>query len=173
MGKIINGISARIIAIGFLKRIIRFLSCRQRPVSPSQPSSIDIILKTCDRICVEKEIFRKKYLSMEMLSREVGTNRAYLKKALATRGGFTAYINGYRLEYATFLIVSDRNNDLKIGEIAELSGFPSERSMNYYVVKTYGFPVREFRRSVAASAQAKNSSTSFMASGRANTATRS
>lgn len=110
---------------------------------------------------------------MEMLSREIGTNRAYLKKALASRGGFTAYINGYRLEYATFLIISDRDNGLKIGDIAELSGFTSERSMNYCVVKAYGFPVREFRRRMAASAQAKNPSTSFIASGSANTATRS
>lgn len=173
MVKTTNGRSVRIIAIGFIKRIIRFLSRPHRPLLPPQQSSVEVILKACDRACTEKEVFRKKYLSMEMLSREVGTNLAYLKKALSTRGGFTTYINGYRLEYATFLIVSDRYNDLKIGEIAELSGFASERSMNYYVVKLYGFPVREFRRRVAASAQVKNFSTSFIASGRANTATRS
>ena len=131
------------------------------------------LLAACTRVVMEKSLFLDRNLSLELLSREVGTNRLYLSRALAASGGFSRYINGIRVQYAAGLMASDEGQGLRISEIAEKSGFLSERVMNYYLVKHCGITAREMRRSVLASCQAKNFSTSLMASGKANTATRS
>ncbi len=154
--------------------MIRRLSARLRePASDSEALQRERILGLCAKAVYGKRLFLNKTLSAEMLAAEVGTNRAYLSRALASRGGFNSYINSFRVRYAACLVSDIRTCRLKISEIAELSGFTSERAMNHYLMKTYGIRARAFRYKVLASAQAKNLSTSFTASGRANTATRS
>lgn len=155
-----------------LKRISQFFASLLRDESRC---GRERLFDVCTEAVIGRRLYLDRSLSLEILARELGTNRLYLSKALALSGGFTKYINGFRLQYAAQLMASSAGRNMRLSEIAERSGFISERVMNYYLVKHCGTTAREMRRRVMAGAgvQAKNFSTPLMASGRAKTATRS
>lgn len=152
-------------------RILQFCAALRRD-EPCGGSG-NKLLEACTEVVKEKRLYLDRSLSLELLSREVGTNRLYMSRALASSGGFSKYINGFRMQYAAQLMASSAGRNMRLSEIAERSGFISERVMNYYLVKHCGITARKMRRKVMAGAQAKNFSTPLMASGSAKTATRS
>lgn len=78
----------------------------------------------------EKEIFLTPHLSLEVLLKELSTNRNYLCETIARSGykSFYDMVNSYRVKYAIRLIKEEPNS--KMLDIAFRSGFASPASMN-------------------------------------------
>lgn len=86
----------------------------------------DSLLKLFD----EQEIFLTPHLSLEVLRKELSTNRNYLCETIARSGykSFYDMVNSYRVKYAIRLIKKEPNS--KMLDIASRSGFVSPASMN-------------------------------------------
>lgn len=78
----------------------------------------------------EKEIFLTPHLSLEMLLKEMSTNRNYLGETIARSGykSFYDMVSSYRVKYALRLIKEEP--EAKMVDIAFRSGFASATSMN-------------------------------------------
>lgn len=82
-----------------------------------------------DRVMVEKRLYLLPELTLEMLAREVNSNRTYLSKAIHLwRGmGFREYVNQYRLRYARDLYMGGASAPI---DLAIMSGFNDVRTFN-------------------------------------------
>lgn len=78
----------------------------------------------------EKQIFLTPHLSLDMLLKELTTNRNYLCETIARSGykSFYDMVNSYRVKYAIELIKNEPQ--AKMVDIADRSGFASAASMN-------------------------------------------
>jgi AraC-like DNA-binding protein len=78
----------------------------------------------------EKEIFLTPQLSLDVLLKELSTNRNYLGETIARCGykSFYDMVNSYRVKYAIALIKEE--SQIKMVEVAYRSGFASATSMN-------------------------------------------
>lgn len=78
----------------------------------------------------EKRIYLTPHLSLDMLLKELSTNRNYLCETIARSGykSFYDMVNSYRVKYAINLIKTD--SQAKMIDIAFRSGFASAVSMN-------------------------------------------
>lgn len=78
----------------------------------------------------EKEIFLTPQLSLDVLLKELSTNRNYLGETIARCGykSFYDMVNSYRVKYAIALIKEEPQ--IKMVEVAYRSGFASATSMN-------------------------------------------
>lgn len=78
----------------------------------------------------EKEIFLTPHLSLDILLRELSTNRNYLCETISRSGykSFYDMVNSYRVKYAINLIKEEPES--KMLDIAYRSGFASPASMN-------------------------------------------
>ena len=95
------------------------------------------------------KLFCRKSLSMDLLSRELCTNRTYVSGALRSRGfTFSDYVNSFRVQYLVKLLGSTSEQSLPAEVIADMCGFMSVRTLNYYVRKTYGISFSVLRRRV-------------------------
>lgn len=85
------------------------------------------ISERADRVVLEKQLYLIPHLTLEMLAKEVGSNRTYLSNALSRKKGlnFRQYINGYRLHYARELNTEENNTAI---DIAIQCGFRNERT---------------------------------------------
>lgn len=156
-------------AVSLLRTLLRKLSAAE-----DEPVDNDIFIQErLSQLVRVKAVYLQKDLSLDSLALMIGTNRSYLSHALASLGGFSSYINGMRLAHAEELFAQDPRRLLTLAEVAELSGFPGERVMNASALRLRGVTAAELRIRVLKRNQAKKRSTSLMASGRVNTATRS
>jgi len=106
------------------------------------------ILSRLETLLQDDRIYLDPTLSLEALASKVGTNRTYMLRALKLRGEtFSNYINALRLDHATDLM--RRHQSMDLSEIAERSGFSSQRSLNYLILKKYGFTLAAFRRRIS------------------------
>ena len=88
----------------------------------------------------EKEIFLTPQLSLDILLKELSTNRNYLGETIARCGykSFYDMVNTYRVKYAIALIKNEP--EIKMVEVACRSGFASATSMNK-AFASQGLPV--------------------------------
>ena len=88
----------------------------------------------------EKEIFLTPNLSLDMLLKELLTNRNYLGETIARSGykSFYDMVSHYRVKYAINIIKQEP--DVKMVEVAYRSGFSSATSMNK-AFASQGMPV--------------------------------
>lgn len=98
----------------------------------------------------EKEIFLTPHLSLEILLKELSTNRNYLGETIARSGykSFYDMVNSYRVKYAVRLIQEEP--EIKMVEVAYRSGFASATSMNKAFV-SQGMPVPSQHRNTPSS----------------------
>lgn len=100
-----------------------------------------------ERTLTRKRLYLDNKLSIKDVAREAASNRTYVTRVLSAKGlNFKSYINSFRIQYAIELMGNDESRNLKVGDIAERSGFASERAMNYYLVKTMGVTACMFRK---------------------------
>lgn len=99
-----------------------------------------------EKIIVSKQLYLNPGLTINMLAREVGTNRTYLSRFFSNEKGcmFRDYINLLRAEQAKSLLASVKR--YAIADIAIMSGFGSVRSMNRIFCKEYGKLPSQMRR---------------------------
>lgn len=85
---------------------------------------------------VNKKLYLDRHLSIESLSKEMGTNNNYVSEAFVRSqyGSFYNAINQYRIDHATDLLINQP--EMSIGTIAESSGF-SSASMFSRLFKQY------------------------------------
>lgn len=85
-------------------------------------------------------------LNILKLSRQVGTNRAYLSAYLNTVLGknFFDFVNDYRLQYAVTLL--EHHPEQTIDEIAQTSGFNNTYSFRRVFSKKYNVSPNEWRK---------------------------
>lgn len=134
-----------------LARTLRRLAYRLDPCCrmPAERQKADeVLLSRLETLLREDKLYLDPTLSIETLASKAGTNRTYLIRALKLRNeNFSTCLNGLRLEHATQLMRLYPDKDLS--EIAEQSGFSNQRSLNYLIVKQYGFTLVAFRRRIS------------------------
>lgn len=100
-----------------------------------------------DRIIASERLYLNKNLSMAIMAREVGTNRTYLSAVLRNRDfTFSSYLGSFRVQRVLQLLADPALTGADAADIAEMSGFMSERTMNYYLNSTMGVSFSSIRR---------------------------
>ncbi len=84
------------------------------------------IERRVDEVMSSRYLFLNDSLTLELLAKEVGTNRTYLSRMFNRRKGvgFEPYLTNLRLGYACSIL----NRGLPANAIAEASGFPTVRA---------------------------------------------
>ena len=129
---------------GFLKSLFRR---REEKPDAAQLRREEELLQKIERRIARKELYRQKHLSLVMLAREVGTNRTYVSLLLKHRGlTFSSYIGSFRVMKVVQLLSDPASANIDAGEAAEMCGFMSERTMNYYLTVSLGITFTLLRR---------------------------
>ncbi len=115
-----------------------------------------LIIIRFDDILDKKRLFLRNDLVIEMLAREVGTNRTYLSRAIHLQKGvsFSDYVNSRRICYAkeciqtyiTNAIDGKSDPDLTTEDLALLSGFGSKRNFIRYFKKIEGITPGQYMK---------------------------
>jgi hypothetical protein len=96
------------------------------------------ISRQLDKYMNEKQLFLNPDLNMEMIAREIGTNRTYLSAVISSsKEGFFIYVNGMRLKYFMSLIKKDK--ELLLDDAIYLSGIKNRKAF-FNVVRRLGTP---------------------------------
>ena len=103
------------------------------------------LFKTADDLIRQNKLYLKQELRIDDLVTEIGTNRTYLASAIKQNRQCTIsdYILSLRLDHATKLLSSE--NNLKMEEVASLSGFNSLRTFNRNFKEAFHITPEEFR----------------------------
>ena len=94
-----------------------------------------------DRLMKEKRLFLDADLTIRRVAKEVCSNRTYVSELFRFYGGsFREYINNHRTEYALSLIKKSivAGEIPEVADIALLSGFKNERTLNKYLNEKFG-----------------------------------
>lgn len=96
-------------------------------------------------IAVYIEQHYQERITLTGMAETLGYNHCYLSGFFNRHfgTGFSAYVNGYRLQYAKEYL---RESDKKITEIASLCGFDSIRNFNRTFRQEFGLTPNEYRR---------------------------
>ena len=130
-----------------VKRLIGRITRRQS--APAQCKQDDIMFRRMEEVICSSKLFCRKSLSLELLAGELHTNRNYVSGLLHRRGySFSAYINGFRVQYAILLLCCSTDDDMSAEAIADACGFMSVRTLNYYLRKTFGLSFSILRKRV-------------------------
>ncbi len=98
------------------------------------------------QLMADRQLYLRRDLTRDELAREVLTNRTYITRALKGRGlNFSQFVNSFRAAHAIALMAEGRYPDASPEEIALLSGFSSEDTMNRYIKKSAGLTACAFR----------------------------
>lgn len=117
-------------------------------IPDEREKTFEEILSRIETLLQDDRIYLDPTLSLDTLTSKVGTNRTYMLRAFKLKGEtFSNYINSLRLDYATDMMIQYPSMDLS--EIAERSGFSNQRSLNYLILKEYGFTLVAFRRKIS------------------------
>lgn len=101
-------------------------------------------------ILMRKElIFADPLLSIDKLAQRLNTNRTYLSQAIneMTNDSYSAYVNKFRIDYATILL-SNRDNKDSLNQISQKSGFNSSSSFYTIFKKMVGVSPKVFRENI-------------------------
>ena len=99
----------------------------------------DGIYEKMVQVMLDGKLFLRHDLSRDDLAREVMTNRTYVTRTLKMKGlSFPQFVNSFRAAYAIEQMASGRYPDTSPEEIAILSGFSSDDTMNRYIKKSAG-----------------------------------
>lgn len=110
-----------------------------------------IIMNRLDSIMRKDRLFLKD-ITLDETAKLLSTNRNYLSTAINSRGmNYKEYICSLRARYAEDIIINDRKERFTIEEIANKSGFVTERTLNKYLKRSIGYTVHEFRKKLRSS----------------------
>ena len=90
------------------------------------PDRLAVIEQRVDYMMDVRHSFLDSNLTLEVLAREIGTNRTYISRVFNQKKnmGFEAYLNKLRLKYASSIVY----RDLEVEDMAMECGFPSLRT---------------------------------------------
>ena len=93
-----------------------------------------VIEERVDYMMDKRHVFLDSNLTLEMLAKEIGTNRTYVSRVFNQRKnmGFEAYLNRLRLKYAASIAF----RGLEVEDLAVECGFPSLRSFYKSLLET-------------------------------------
>lgn len=114
-----------IAAAFFISKRKRTPSKEDNPAADS-PDREDALISRILDLMENGEVFRRKGLTLESLSQELGTNTKYVSVCINSKAGasFTDFVNGYRIQYARKLL--KENPGMRLADVSESSGFSSE-----------------------------------------------
>jgi len=134
-------------------------ACGRRPLSPMECKRDDVLFQKMEETLCRSGLFCRKSLSVDLLAQELNTNRTYVSGVLRRRGyTFSAYINGFRVQYVIFLLCNNADESMPAEVIADMCGFMSVRTLNYYLRKTFGISLSVLRKRISAIATSDSSS---------------
>ena len=97
-------------------------------MTESQPEVKTDLMSRIYVLLEEQQLFRKKDLTKADLAERLGTNATYITATVNSQTGktFTELVTDYRIRYAQELM--RKHPDMRLLEVAEESGFASEKS---------------------------------------------
>ena len=98
------------------------------------------------RAVEEGGLFRDRNLSVDSLAAQLHTNRTAIYEAISSAGtNFSQFVGTIRARYALDLLRQKDLRNIKVADIAEMSGFSNSRHMNSYIRKIVGVNAHDFR----------------------------
>ena len=99
------------------------------------------IFEKTKRAFENKKLYLSEEISIEDISREAGTNRTYMSRALSEAGvTFNSFITDYRINEARSIMIESvsAGKDITVEEIAVICGFGSSRALYRHFKKAEG-----------------------------------
>lgn len=102
--------------------------------------------KILDIILIQKKYKDKDY-SAKKLAEDLGTNTRYISAVVNVRFhmNYTSFVNKFRIEEATTLLVDKRYRDLNMEDISDMVGFANRQSFYASFYKINGITPREYK----------------------------
>ena len=134
------------IDFGFFRRLAERFAKREKTDAAAMKKEEELFRKM-EYLVAFEGLYKKKHLSMIMLSREAGSNRSYVSAALRHKGlNFSCYLGSLRVQKVMQLLADEEFANMEAGRVADLCGFTSERTMNYYLNRMLGMTFTALRR---------------------------
>lgn len=110
-------------------------------------SKHDEIINNLEKLIGEKEIFKDNNLTIEKLSKKLGSNRSYVSEAINSYYGmsFSNWLNNLRVRESEKLLLDEKYTAYSIEAIAEMVGFSSISSYNSNFKRITGLTPSYFR----------------------------
>ena len=117
-------------------------------VQPERPEMKTDLMSRIYNLMDEQQLFRKKDLTKTELAERLGTNTTYVTATVNSQTGksFTELITDYRIRYAQDLMRT--HPEMRLLEIAEESGFASEKSFFRTFKTRLGMTPGEWKTSI-------------------------
>ncbi len=114
---------------GFFRMPVRKVE-REETAPPEDCSRMDELFERLEKYMKENEPYLDENLSLSDLATVMLTNKTYLSKTINYKSGmhFCPYVNKYRIEYS--LKIMNKDNRVRVMELAVLSGFHSVSTFN-------------------------------------------
>ena len=95
---------------------------------------------------MDNEIWKHQSLTLDELSKNIGTNRTYLSRFINQKYGqsFSEYVNSIRIVAAKALLVADES--MSVDDVASESGFAKYNTFYYVFKQTEGCSPSEWRK---------------------------
>lgn len=120
-----------------------------RKGSESEDERLRDLFRQLDDMMTGERLYERKNLTIEEAARLLGSNRAYISRAVNSFAGvsFNAYVNSFRIK-AAVSILSDRADTTPIKVLADRLGYNNLTSFYNNFFKETGVPPSKFRQEV-------------------------
>jgi AraC-like DNA-binding protein len=98
------------------------------------------LLFKLNELMINEKVFLNPQITQQEIARRLNTNTAYLSRLINDNlsSNFSNYVNGYRIEEAKKLLMSNKENNLSFEGIGQVVGFNSKSAFNYAFKKATG-----------------------------------
>lgn len=109
-----------------------------------------LIMESIEKEMIEKDLYKRANLSLDLFAAETGINRYYISGALnrSTGKNFSTYVNEYRIKEAIRIMSGPTNKNLTIDKIAYDAGFNDRQSFHRVFKKKTGLSPSDFRKNI-------------------------
>ncbi|WP_455586605.1 helix-turn-helix domain-containing protein [Bacteroides sp.] len=107
----------------------------------------EMIMAEVEKAMIERKVYKRIDLTLDVLAKEIGYNRYYLSNALnrCTGKNFNSYVNEFRVKEAIRIMSEPREDNLTTDAIAFEAGFNDRQALYRVFKKTTGLSPRDFR----------------------------
>lgn len=100
----------------------------EKPSAMSPEEIEDMLMKQIVSKMEDERLYLRKGLTITDLAAELNSNKTYISIILNQRRGksFSAFVNGYRIEYAKSLMLE--HPEMRVADVADAAGFADETS---------------------------------------------
>ncbi|MBR1688432.1 MAG: AraC family transcriptional regulator [Prevotella sp.] len=111
------------------------------------PKMMDELRDKILNVIVMQKKYKDKRYSAKRLAEDLGTNTRYISAVINVRFrmNYTSFVNKFRIEEATSILVDHRYQGLRMEEVSDMVGFANRQSFYASFYKLMGMTPRDYR----------------------------